>query len=347
MAEIVNTNQFRNGMHIEHRGSMWRIVEFQHVKPGKGGAFVRTKLKNLETGAVVEDTFRAGEKFARVHTEVKNVQFLYDDGSDAHFMDEESYEQFALPRGDIADELAYMLPSSTVQILQVNGKPSGLQMPASVELAVAETEPGVAGDTVSNVTKPATLETGAVVQVPLFVDMGERIKVDPREARYISSRRLTRSWHGVAATAKRAPQGSAPAEGGESSVGSAGRILLASKLRVPQLVRHDDPAALAGAARRPRPDRRGAPDRGDPRPRRVSRASRSPVAACSTPPCVAGSRVRGSGSARSTRGRARRSGSRSAAGSSSARSPSRRTSSAASSPAPPTTGSRSSGCTTP
>jgi elongation factor P len=186
MADIVNTNQFRNGMHIEHRGSVWRIVEFQHVKPGKGGAFVRTKLKNLENGAVVEDTFRAGEKFARVHTEVKNVQFLYDDGSDAHFMDEESYEQFALPRADIAGELAYMLPSSTVQILQVNGKPSGLQLPASVELAVAATEPGIRGDTVSNVTKPATLETGAVVQVPLFVNPGEKIKVDPREARYIS-----------------------------------------------------------------------------------------------------------------------------------------------------------------
>jgi elongation factor P len=156
------------------------------VKPGKGGAFVRTKLKNLESGAVVEDTFRAGEKFPRVHTEVKNVQFLYDDGSEAHFMDEESYEQFGLPSGEIANELAYMLPSSTVQILQVNGKPSGIQMPSSVELAVAETEPGVKGDTVSNVTKPATLETGAVVQVPLFVNIGERVKVDPREARYIS-----------------------------------------------------------------------------------------------------------------------------------------------------------------
>ena len=186
MAEIVSTNQFRNGMHIEHRGAVWRIVEFQHVKPGKGGAFVRTKLKNLESGAVVEDTFRAGEKFPRVHTEVKSVQFLYDDGTEAHFMDEESYEQFGLPSGEIAGELAYMLPSSTVQILQVNGKPSGLQLPSSVELAVAETEPGVKGDTVSNVTKPATLETGAVVQVPLFVNIGERIKVDPRESRYIS-----------------------------------------------------------------------------------------------------------------------------------------------------------------
>jgi elongation factor P len=186
VADVVNTNQFRNGMHIEHKGSMWRIVEFQHVKPGKGGAFVRTKLKNLDSGSVVDETFRAGEKFARVHTEVKPVQYLYDDGVEAHFMDEETYEQFGLPRADLESELAYMQPSSSVQFLAVNGKPSGLQLPASVELAVTETEPGVKGDTVSNVTKPATLETGAVVQVPLFVNIGDRIKVDPREARYIS-----------------------------------------------------------------------------------------------------------------------------------------------------------------
>jgi len=186
MAEIVNTNQFKNGMHIEHKGSMWRIVDFQHVKPGKGGAFVRTKLKNIDSGAVVDETFRAGEKFPRVHTEVKNVQFMYDDGSEAHFMDEQTYEQFGLSRDDVAEALDYMLPSSTVQMLAVNGKPSGIQLPASVELAVTETEPGVKGDTVSNVTKPATLETGAVVQVPLFVNVGERIKIDPREARYIS-----------------------------------------------------------------------------------------------------------------------------------------------------------------
>lgn len=186
MAEIVDTNSFRNGMHIEHKSGVWRIVQFQHVKPGKGGAFVRTKLKNLDSGAVVDETFRAGEKFARVHTEVRNVQYLYDDGSEAHFMDQETFEQFGLPSADVADELAYMLPSSTVQILQVNGVPSGLQLPASVELAVADTEPGVKGDTVSNVTKPATLETGAVVQVPLFVNIGDRVKVDPREARYIS-----------------------------------------------------------------------------------------------------------------------------------------------------------------
>ena len=185
MAETVSTNQFRNGMHIELDGSVWRIVEFQHVKPGKGGAFVRTKLKALDSGAVVDRTFRAGEKFARVHTEVRNVQFMYDDGSEAHFMDEKTYDQFGLARADVVEALAYLVPSTTVQMLAVDGKPAGIQMPASVELEVAETEPAVRGDTVSNVTKPATLETGAVVQVPLFVDRGERIKVDPREGRYI------------------------------------------------------------------------------------------------------------------------------------------------------------------
>jgi elongation factor P len=186
MAEIVNTNQFRNGMHIEVDGTKWRIVEFQHVKPGKGGAFVRTKLKALDSGAVVDKTFRAGEKFPRVHTEVKTVQYLYDDGTEAHFMDQETYDQFGLPRAVVADALPYLQPSSSVQMLAVDGVPAGVQMPASVELAVTETEPGVKGDTVSNVTKPATLETGAVVQVPLFVNVGDRIKVDPREARYIS-----------------------------------------------------------------------------------------------------------------------------------------------------------------
>jgi elongation factor P len=185
MGETVSTNHFRNGMHIELDGSVWRIVEFQHVKPGKGGAFVRTKMKALDSGAVVDRTFRAGEKFARVHTEVRNVQFMYDDGSEAHFMDEETFDQFGLARADVADALAYLVPSGTVQMLAVDGKPAGLQMPSSVELEVTETEPAVRGDTVSNVTKPATLETGAVVQVPLFVDRGERIKVDPREGRYI------------------------------------------------------------------------------------------------------------------------------------------------------------------
>jgi elongation factor P len=186
VAETVSTNQFKNGMHIELDRSVWRIVEFQHVKPGKGGAFVRTKLKNLDSGSVVEKTFRAGEKFARVHTETKNVQYLYDSGDEVVFMDEQSYEQISLPRASVSDALDYLEPSSSVQLLTVDGRPAGVQMPASVELTVTETEPGVRGDTVSNVTKPAKLATGAVVQVPLFVNQGDRIKVDPREGRYIS-----------------------------------------------------------------------------------------------------------------------------------------------------------------
>jgi elongation factor P len=186
VAETVNTNQFRNGMHIEVDSSVWRIVEFQHVKPGKGGAFVRTKLKNLGSGSVVDKTFRAGERFSRIHTEVKNAQYLYDAGDDLVFMDEGTYEQFNLPRDSVADALEFLEPSSSVQVLTVDGNPSGVQLPASVELTVTQTEPGVKGDTVSNVTKPATLETGAVVQVPLFVNVGDRIKVDPRERRYIS-----------------------------------------------------------------------------------------------------------------------------------------------------------------
>jgi elongation factor P len=186
VAETVNTNQFKNGMHIELDGQPWRIVEFQHVKPGKGGAFVRTKLKGLDSGAVVDRTFRAGEKFSRVHTETKSVQYLYDDGGDVHFMDSGNYEQFSVPHADLEDALPFMQPNATVQVLVVDGKPSTVQLPASVELSVVETEPGVKGDTVSNVTKPATLETGAIVQVPLFVNVGDRLKVDPHEKRYIS-----------------------------------------------------------------------------------------------------------------------------------------------------------------
>src|SRR5437588_11623414 len=186
MAETVNTNQFKNGMHIELDRDVWRIVEFQHVKPGKGGAFVRTKLKALDSGAVVDRTFRAGEKFSRIRTETKSMQYLYDAGDEVVFMDEETYEQTSLPRSTVEDALEFMQPSSSIQMLVVNGRPSGVQMPASVELRVTQTEPGVKGDTVSNVTKPATLETGAVVQVPLFVNVGDRVKVDPREGRYIS-----------------------------------------------------------------------------------------------------------------------------------------------------------------
>jgi elongation factor P len=186
MAEQVNTNQFKNGMHIELDGGVWRIVGFQHVKPGKGGAFVRTKLKALDSGAVVDRTFRAGEKFTRIRTETKNMQYLYDAGDEVVFMDEDTYEQTSLPKASVEGVLEFVQPSSSVQMLVVDGRPAGVQLPASVELTVSDTEPGVKGDTVSNVTKPAKLETGATVQVPLFVNTGDRIKVDPREKRYIS-----------------------------------------------------------------------------------------------------------------------------------------------------------------
>jgi elongation factor P len=185
VAEVVSTNQFRNGMHVELDGQVWRIIEFQHVKPGKGGAFVRTKLKNLDSGSVVDKTFRAGEKMPRVHTETKSVQYLYDAGDEVVFMDESSFEQVNLPRTEV-EGMEFLQPSSSVMLLTVDGRPAGIQLPASVELSVVETEPGVKGDTVSNVTKAATLETGAVVQVPLFVNQGDRIKVDTRERRYMS-----------------------------------------------------------------------------------------------------------------------------------------------------------------
>jgi elongation factor P len=173
-------------MHIVLDGQIWRIVEFQHVKPGKGGAFVRTKLKAFDSGAVVDRTFRAGEKFERVRTETKDMQYLYDAGDDVIFMDTETYEQLSMPRATVEDALPFIQPSSSVQVLFVDDRAAGIDLPSSVVLEVTETEPGVKGDTVSNVTKPATLETGAVVQVPLFVNVGDKLKVDPRERRYIS-----------------------------------------------------------------------------------------------------------------------------------------------------------------
>ena len=183
---MISTNQFKNGNHIEVEGTVFKILEFQHVKPGKGGAFVRTKLRRASDGNVIDRTFRAGEKFDRVRTETKNMQYLYDAGDEVVFMDEETFDQIQLPRAAVEDALPFMLPSSTWQMLFVDERPSGIDLPSSVVLEVSETEPGVKGDTVSNVTKPATLETGAVVQVPLFVNQGEKIKVDPREKRYIS-----------------------------------------------------------------------------------------------------------------------------------------------------------------
>ena len=186
MAEMVSTNQFKNGMHIDVDGTTYRIVEFQHVKPGKGGAFVRTKLKNFDNGSVVDRTFRAGEKFPRVLTSVADMQFLYDDGTDVVMMNTETYEQVALKRSMCEEDLRWLKEGDTVQLLSVDDNPASLQLPASVELVVTATEPGVKGDTVSNVMKAATLETGATVQVPLFVNEGDTIKVDTREGRYMS-----------------------------------------------------------------------------------------------------------------------------------------------------------------
>ena len=187
LSPVISTNQFRNGTHIEVDGTVFKVVEFQHVKPGKGGAFVRTKLKRVADGAVLDKTFRAGEKFRPIRTEVRKMQFLYADGADAHFMDMESYEQLTIPEAQIEDSLRWVNPSEEIDVLYVDEKPSDLQVPASVEMTVAETEPGVRGDTASGGgDKPATLESGVTVRVPLFVNVGDRVKVDTRSGEYMS-----------------------------------------------------------------------------------------------------------------------------------------------------------------
>ncbi len=184
---VISTNQFKNGNHIEVDGTIFKILEFQHVKPGKGGAFVRTKLRRASDGNVIDKTFRAGEKFRPVRTESRKMQFLYADGNDAHFMDTESYEQIALPESSVADMLRWCTPSSEVDLLFVDDQPSDVQLPSAVDLEVSQTDPGVRGDTVSSGgTKPATLETGAVIQVPLFVEPGQRIRVDTRSGEYVA-----------------------------------------------------------------------------------------------------------------------------------------------------------------
>jgi elongation factor P len=183
----ISTNQLKNGNHIEVDGTIFKVVEFQHVKPGKGGAFVRTKLRRVSDGNVIDRTFRAGEKFRAVHTESRKMQFLYADGSDAHFMDSESFEQIAIPEQALSDALRWVTPSSEVDVLFIDGAPSDVQLPSAVDLEVTATEPGVRGDSVSGgKTKPATLETGAVLQVPLFVEQGQRIRVDTRTGDYLA-----------------------------------------------------------------------------------------------------------------------------------------------------------------
>jgi elongation factor P len=184
---VISTNQFKNGTHIEVDGTVFKVVEFQHVKPGKGGAFVRTKLKRVADGAVLDKTFRAGEKFRPVRTETRKMQFLYSDGADAHFMDLQSYDQLTIPEDSVKDSLKWITPSQEVDVLYVDESPSDVQVPSAVELTVSETDPGVKGDTASGGgEKPATLESGVTVRVPLFVNTGDRVRVDTRSGEYVS-----------------------------------------------------------------------------------------------------------------------------------------------------------------
>jgi elongation factor P len=167
-------------------GNLMNVVDFQHVKPGKGGAFVRTKLKNVRTGRVLDRTFRADEPVEVAHLEKRQMQYLYRDESGYHFMDTETYEQLAVGDDAIGDAASYLLEGSTPYVTTYEGAAIGLELPASVELQVTETEPGVKGDRVSGATKPATLETGASVQVPLFVEVGDKLKVDTRTGQYLT-----------------------------------------------------------------------------------------------------------------------------------------------------------------
>ena len=184
---MLSTNQFRNGNHIEVDGTIFKIVEFQHVKPGKGGAFVRTKLRRASDGNVIDRTFRAGEKFRSVRTEVRRMQYLYKDGTDAHFMDTGSYEQLTIPESTLADPLRWMKESEEVEVLYIDNEPTDVQLPSAIDLEIAETEPGLRGDTASGGgTKPAVLETGARIQVPLFVNIGDVVRVDTRSGDYVS-----------------------------------------------------------------------------------------------------------------------------------------------------------------
>ena len=184
---MISTNQFKSGNHIEVDGTVYKVVEFQHVKPGKGGAFVRTKLRRSSDGASIDRTFRAGEKFRAVRTESRRMQFLYADGTDAHFMDSSSYEQLAVPQASVADALRWTRPNDEIDVLFIDDEPSDLQLPSAVDLQVTQTDPGLRGDTASGGgSKPATLETGAQVSVPLFVNQGDRVRVDTRTGEYVS-----------------------------------------------------------------------------------------------------------------------------------------------------------------
>ncbi|EKN64028.1 translation elongation factor P (EF-P) [Schinkia azotoformans MEV2011] len=183
---MVSVNDFRTGLTIEVDGGIWQVIEFQHVKPGKGAAFVRSKLRNLRTGAVQEKTFRAGEKVAKARIENRRMQYLYASGDVHTFMDNESYEQLELNASQIEHELKFLKENMEVHIMTFQGETLGVELPNTVELKVTETEPGIKGDTASNVTKSATLETGLVTQVPLFVNEGDMLIINTADGKYVS-----------------------------------------------------------------------------------------------------------------------------------------------------------------
>lgn len=183
---MISTNQFKNGTAIKVDGKRFTIVYFQHVKPGKGGAFVRTKLRNLDTGAVIEKTFRAGEKVENVRTESRPMTYLYGDGDLLYFMDTDTYDQIPIPKEVVGEASGYIVPNGTASVLSADGEVISVEPPAHVDLEVAQTDPGLKGDTATGGSKPATLETGVVVQVPLFVNTGERVRVDTRSKEYLT-----------------------------------------------------------------------------------------------------------------------------------------------------------------
>ena len=183
----ISTNQFKNGTHIEIEGKIFKILEFQHVKPGKGGAFVRTKLRRIEDGGVIDKTFRAGEKFRPVRTESKKMQYLYDSGEAAVFMDSQTYEQIEIAKDALGDSMKWVLPNAEVDVLFVDERPSDVQVPSAIDMKVTHTEPGLKGDTASGGgNKPATLESGVTIQVPLFIEEGDTVRVDTRSGEYVS-----------------------------------------------------------------------------------------------------------------------------------------------------------------
>lgn len=181
----ISTADFKNGITLKIDDKLFNLVEFQHVNPGKGAAFVRTKIKNLRTGAVLERTFRAGERLERINVETTEMQLLYRDGEDYVFMDSATYDQVTVPGAAIGDDGDYLVANATIDIRFVDGEVVGVVLPASVVLTVADTEPGIQGDRVSGATKPATLETGKVLNVPLFVKEGDQLTIDTRTGEYI------------------------------------------------------------------------------------------------------------------------------------------------------------------